>query len=70
MSILAVCRALFFGIIFLSRKAVLPLKRVIISRSCSVRKGMNENKMVVYQPNETVLLYLRFENETEKVNKQ
>ncbi len=64
MSIHAVCRALFFGIIFLSRKAVLPLKRVIISRACSVRKVMNENQIVVYQPNETVRLDVRLENET------
>ncbi len=64
MSIHAVCRALTFGIIFLSRKAVLPLKRGIISRACSVRKGMNENQIIVYQPNETVRLDVRLENET------
>ena len=42
----------------------MPLKRGIISRACSVRKGMNENQIVVYQPNETVRLDVRLENET------
>jgi hypothetical protein len=31
---------------------------------------MNKNQIVVCQPNETVRLDVRFENETEKVNKQ